>query len=144
MIGFSESIHVDRPIEVVFDALADMAELDRWNPNVTNSARVSGGRLEVGSVYASVIRRGPLELKADTELIAIEPPRMVEYQGTISGFWSVDRLTFESRDDGTVITFFNESTPPAWLRPVTPLMQASFQKQARRAVEGARRFLEQR
>lgn len=141
IIRFTGSCAVSRPVEAVFDALADMAELHRWNPNVTSSSRLTGARLEVGSTYESVIRRGPLRLVAASTLTAIEPPHAVEYQGTIGSFWSIDRLTFASTAHGTEVTFFNESRPPTWLKPLNPLLNAAFQPQARRAVAGAHRFL---
>lgn len=141
MIRFIGTCEVVGSIDRVFGALADMTDLDRWNPNVVRSERVRGGRLEPGSRYRSVIKRGPFELIADTELVVVDPSRLVEYRGTISGFESVDRLTFEPTKGGTMVTFFNESRPPVWLRPATPLLNLVFQPQARRAVAGARAYL---
>ncbi len=119
-----------------------MAELDRWNPNVTDSRRTAGDRLTVGSTYVSTIRRGPLRMTARSELTAIERNRSVTYEGTIAGFRSTDSLTFEPHGSGTCITFSNQSQPPKWLRFLSSLFDLAFQPQARRAVEGARRYLE--
>lgn len=141
MIAFTGSLDVPHPPEGVFECLADMAELDRWNPNVTASRRNGGERLAVGSTYLSTIRRGPLRMTARSTLTAVEPGRSVTYEGTIAGIWSTDSLTFEPNGNGTRITFSNRSQPPAWLRFLTPLLNAAFQPQARRAVDGARRYL---
>ncbi|MDX1448344.1 MAG: SRPBCC family protein [Acidimicrobiia bacterium] len=137
--------HLDVPYqpEMVFDHLADMAELDRWNPNVTTSRRVSGDRLTVGSTYISTIERWPLRLTAQSTLTRVEPARSVTYEGNISGFWSVDSLRFEAHGGGTRITFQNFSRPPLWLRWLGPLLDVAFRPQAQRAVEGARRYLTQ-
>lgn len=129
------------PPPAVFDLLADMAELHRWNPNVRDSRRTTGDRLEAGSEYVSTIARGPLRMTARSELITVEPNRKVQYEGSIGRFWSVDSLTFEPLVQGTRITFHNETQPPSWLRPLSPLINAVFQPQAQRAVEGARRYL---
>ena len=141
VIRFNGRLEVDRSPGEVFALLADMATLDRWNPNVRDSRRVSGGRLEPGSRYESTIVRGPLRMTARSLLVKAEPGRSVQYEGTIGGFWSVDSLTFEPSSIGTQITFHNESRPPKWLRPFTPLLNLAFQPQARRAVEGARTYL---
>ena len=85
--------------------------------------------------------RGPVRMTARSELVLVEPGRTIQYEGSIGGFWSVDSLTFEPRRDGTRITFHNETRTPSWLRPLTPILNAASQRQARRAVEGAGRFL---
>ncbi len=142
MITFADTIDVPLSPDIVFERLADMAVLDRWNPNVTSSRRIGGERLEVGSTYLSTIRRGPIRMTARSTLTAVELGRSVTYEGSISRFWSIDSLTFEPSGDGTCVTFHNETTTPRWFRVLTPLFNAAFQPQARRAVEGARRYLE--
>lgn len=141
MISFIGRLEVGMSPPTVFDLLADMAELQRWNPNVRDSRRTKGERLEPGSQYESTITRGPLRMTARSELVTVEPNRKVQYEGSIAGFWSVDSLTFEPLGEGTRITFHNETQTPTWLRPLTRLINAVFQPQARRAVEGARRYL---
>ena len=141
VISFTGSLKVDRPPGVVFALLSDMAELHQWNPNVTGSRRTAGDRLEPGSRYESTIARGPIRMTAHSELVAVEPDKKVTYEGSIGRFWSVDSLTFEPSGEGTLITFHNETRAPLLLRPLVPLMNAAFQRQARKAVEGARQHL---
>lgn len=94
MISFAEQLEVPCAPDIAFELLADMAELDRWNPNVPSSRRVSGERFEPGSRYQSVLARGPIRLTARSELVTVEPGRRVEYQGSIAWFWSVDSMEF--------------------------------------------------
>lgn len=141
-IRFSDSIATEASPTDAFEALADMATLDTWNPNVMSSRRTRGERLEVGSEYVSTIRRGLIRMRATSRLVQCAPGRLVVYESNISGFHSIDGIHFEATAAGTVITFVNESVPPVWLRPLTRLLAASFHPQARRAVSGARRALE--
>jgi hypothetical protein len=92
-----------------------------------------------GSEYESIIARSPLRMTAGSELVEVELDRKVVYEGSIAWFWSVDSLAFEASGDGTRITFRNETSTPRWLSPLIPLLNAAFQRQARRAVEGAPR-----
>lgn len=140
-IRFSQSIVTSVSAASAFELLADMATLHTWNPNVTSSERTLGERLEVGSEYRSTIQRGPLRMRATTRLVECTPGRQVVYESNISGFGSMDGISFEDRSSGTVVTFVNESTPPTWLRPFVPLLAAAFRPQARRAVAGAERAL---
>ena len=138
MIRFKGQLVVDDPPAAVFELLADMAELDRWNPSVRASRRISGDRFAPGSTYESTIARGPIRMTAKSELVAVELFRRVQYEGSRAGFWSVDSLDFEPLGSGTRITFRNETRTPGWLRPFERLLNAAFQRQARRAIEGAR------
>jgi carbon monoxide dehydrogenase subunit G len=142
VIEFTGHLDVAHPPRIVFEQLADMAKLSRWNPNVTASQRTSGDRFAVGSTYLSTIRRGPLRMVARSTLTAVEPGRSVTYEGSISGMWSVDSLGFEPNGAGTRITFKNHTQPPTWMRPFGPILNAAFQPQACKAVDGARRYLE--
>lgn len=143
MITFTRAIELPVLPGVAFEKLADMAELHRWNPSVVASRRTAGERFVVGSTYESVLRRGPIRVTVQSTLTAVEPGRSVTYEGSIAGFWSVDSLEFEESSGGTRVTFRNQSQPPRWLTLLTPLVNAAFQPQARRAVEGARRYLAQ-
>ncbi|MDH3250010.1 MAG: SRPBCC family protein [Acidimicrobiia bacterium] len=142
MIRFIGHLDVGCSPDYAFELLADMTDLDRWNPNVTSSRRIEGDRFEPGSRYESIIVRGPMRMRAESTLVDVEPGRRVRYEGAISIFWSVDELNFEATEQGCRITFSNESRGPEWLRLLEPLFDAAFQPQARKAVVGARRHLE--
>lgn len=141
MISFRGHLDVGCSPDHAFERLADMTDLDQWNPNVTSSRRIEGDRLESGSRYESIIVRGPMRMRAESTLVEVEPGRKVRYEGSISIFWSVDELNFEATEQGCRITFFNESSGPVWLRPFEPLLDAAFQPQARKAVRGAERYV---
>ena len=141
MIAFTGQLEVDSPPVIVFELLADMAGLHRWNPNVRASQRISGDRFARGSKYESIIARGPVRMTARSELVKVELGRKVVYEGSIAWFWSIDSLMFEESGDGTRITFRNQTRTPRWLSPLIPLLNASFQGQAQRAVEGAARYV---
>lgn len=144
MISFTGELEVACTPAYAFDRLADMTQLDQWNPNVTRSRRIEGEPLELGSRYESTIVRGPFRMKAESTLVAVEPWRLVRYEGAISVFWSRDQLRFDETVQGCRITFSNESRGPAWLRPIEPLLDMAFQPQARKAVRGAQRYLTDR
>lgn len=141
MISFTGHLEVQDPPGVAFEMLADMDELHRWNPNVRSSRRIGGDRFVPGSTYESIIARGPLRMTARSELVEVELGRKVVYEGSIAWFWSVDSLPFEVCGGSTRITFRNETSTPRWLSPLTPLLNASFRRQAQRAVEGASQYV---
>ena len=141
MIGFSHQVEVRQPPLYVFEMLADMDDLAKWNPNVTASKRTHGNRLELNSTYKSTLIRGPIRMTATSTLVALETGRTVRYEGPIGPFWSVDTLTFRPARHGTQLTFHNQTGTPAWMTPLHPILNALFQPQARRAVDGALEYL---
>lgn len=141
MIGFSQQVEVGQPVLFVFEMLADMDDLAKWNPNVTSSKRTHGNRLELNSKYESTLTRGPFKMTASSTLVAVEAGRTVRYEGPIGPFWSVDTLTFRPARHGTQITFHNQTRTPGWMTPLHPLLNALFQRQAHVAVDGALAYL---
>jgi hypothetical protein len=138
---FLGSLETHLDCEAAFELLADMAELERWNPNVTASRRTSGRRLCIGSTYECTIRRMGARMTARSTLVDVVRDRSIRYEGTIAGFWSVDSLEFEALDFGCRVVFRNESSPPRFLSRLDPVLDAVFAPQAGRAVAGAERYL---
>ena len=141
MIRFAGHFDFELDPADAFERLADMADLDAWNPSVATSRRVSGGRLEPRSRYESTLARGPLRMSARSTLIEVDAGRRVRYEGSIGVLWSVDELRFDPVGDGCRVSFLNESTAPMWLWPVVPIMSLAFPRQARMAMVGALRHL---
>ena len=56
MIEFENAIEIDRPIALVFDFLADLENLPKWNYFVTRVTKTDSGPAGVGSTYHQVRR----------------------------------------------------------------------------------------
>jgi uncharacterized membrane protein len=54
MIKFENVIEIDRPVAVVFDFLADLENLPKWNYFVTQVRKTSAGPSGVGATYHQV------------------------------------------------------------------------------------------
>jgi uncharacterized protein YndB with AHSA1/START domain len=77
-------VNIDRPIEEVFDFLADGANNPRWQPPVIATTQTSGP-LDLGTKFDQTMRH-PLGFKvsANYQIVSYEPPRELALQ-TISG-----------------------------------------------------------
>lgn len=93
--------------------------------------------VDVSSLPPHARDRGLVKMTARSTLVAVEAGRTVRYEGPIGPFWSVDTLNFRPSRLGTQITFHNQTGTPTWMRPFHPLLNAFFQRQANRAVNGA-------
>jgi len=54
MIKFENVIEIDRPVAVVFDFLADLENLPKWNYFVTQVRKTSAGTAGAGATYHQV------------------------------------------------------------------------------------------
>ena len=74
MARVTGSIVIGRPIEEVFDAVADQTNEPRYNPSMTASRQVTDGPIGVGTHFlATILVRGrPTEV--DIEVTRYEPP----------------------------------------------------------------------
>lgn len=141
MIRFSQHLQTHHPPRDAFDMLADMADLHRWNPNVSTSRRTSGSGLDPGSTCEYTIAGPAVRLTGRARLVSVEPGGSICYEGRIGPMWSTDAITFQRTATGTRVTFRNETRTAWWLRPIEPILNATFQRLAPRAVDGARRHL---
>lgn len=105
----SNSITINRPIEAVFDFVADGEKCPQWRPGVTDIKRVSGEG--VGTIYAQGAK-GPMgrRIAADYEITVFEPNRRLEFQVIAGPARPHGRYDFEAVDGGTRLTFSLDAT----------------------------------
>lgn len=68
---------VNRPVEEVFDFLADVRNEAAWNPRVVRIEKLSEGPIDTGTTFHGLYRGiGPLR----TELVEYERPRRLSFR----------------------------------------------------------------
>ena len=94
------TLTVPRPVESVFDYLADFTHTDAWDPGTIETTRVSGDG-GVGTTYANTSefmgRRTSLEYRT----VAVERPTRLQFRGQNKTATATDTMTFAPTADGT-------------------------------------------
>jgi carbon monoxide dehydrogenase subunit G len=105
----TNSITIHRPVEAVFDFVADGEKCPQWRPGVIDIRRVSGAG--VGTIYAQGAK-GPLgrRIAADYEITVFEPNRSIEFRVIAGPARPHGRYDFEAVDGGTRLTFSLDAT----------------------------------
>jgi uncharacterized protein YndB with AHSA1/START domain len=85
--------HLKHPVEKVWRALTDSAELDHWFPQRVDGAFVPGGRLRFPFREAKVLGDEVVP-DFDGEVLEVDPPRLLSYT------WGGDVLRFELIPEG--------------------------------------------
>lgn len=101
MIGFENTIRIERPIEEVFSFVSDNENIPKWNYYVTDVTKTTPGNIGPGTTYHMTRKTDQkdfqiVELNVNELLIAkTMPPTKPEL---------VHRITFQADGDSTVIT----------------------------------------
>ncbi len=104
MAAASYSVTIARPIETVFDYIADGERCMDWRDGVLDIRRVSGEG--AGATYSQGVA-GPMgrRVPADYEVTVFERPRRLEFQTTAGPVRPHGRYDMEAADGGTRLTF---------------------------------------
>jgi uncharacterized protein YndB with AHSA1/START domain len=145
---FLDSWDVDAPIEAVFDAIADARTYTDWWQPVYLEAEADGPP-EVGRVCHMYFKgRLPYRLRTRSEIVRLEPPRLVEANVTGDlrgrGVW-----TLTPKNGGTHVEFdWRVYADRPLVRRLTPVLRPLFRWNHNwaiaRATEGLEPYARQR
>jgi len=135
-------ILIDRPVDVVFDVVADQRNEPRYNPAVLRAEQLTAGPPGVGTRFRAVHRtnRGPVEMAV--ELTGFDRPHRIASTtrtpvGQISG-----AVTFETVGTGTRMRWEWDVHLRGPARVLSPLVGLVGRREERACWEGLKRYLE--
>lgn len=142
MITFSNTIHIDRPVDEVRTYLTDLEHAPEWNVAIVDSRKLTSGPPAVGSRYEQV-RQAPRPGSETIEITAMQPA-LLEVTGPLAGIPA--RLTYRWTTAASGTDLVNDVELNAG--GVTGVLATLAQSRIRRAVaenlETLRAVLERR
>jgi uncharacterized protein YndB with AHSA1/START domain len=143
MATITGEITIDRPVEEVFDAVADERNEPKYNPAMISSEKLTDGPIGRGTRFRAFhsSRRGPVEM--DVELTDFERPRRLESVTSMS--WANVRggPTFRPTDDGGARMQWSwQVRPRGFARGLGPLVGVIGRRSERSYWEGLKGYLE--
>jgi carbon monoxide dehydrogenase subunit G len=107
---FGATVVVDRPIEEVFDFLANGENDPKFSPRVQEITNKTGGAPGKGTVYASTVKDAGMKSQREFELTEFERPTKIRWTELSKNAVVVPEggYDFEAAGEGTRVTFFNE------------------------------------
>jgi len=127
-----------RPVEAVFDAVADERTEPRYNPRIGDVRLRTPEPLGVGTRFAAVAGRTPMTI----ELTRYERPDRLDSRTSMSMMDIEYTLTFVPCPDGTRMRWSFALHLRGPLRLVRPVVEWLGRRQERRNWAALRRFLE--
>jgi uncharacterized protein YndB with AHSA1/START domain len=144
---FETTVVIDRPIEEVFDFLADGTNDPRFSPRVLEIAKTTDGPPGVGTVYASTVKDAGMKTKREIELTEFERPTKIRWSEVSKNVITAPAGGYDLAPEGegkTRLSFHNELEGHGLGKLFTPLALRSarkgaddFGKSIKRAVESS-------
>jgi hypothetical protein len=129
---------VSRPIEEVFDYLADIRNEPAWNPRALRLAKTTSGPIGRGTTFRGEYTGiGSL----DTELVEYERPRRLAFRSHGQRMEIAGAFELSAGDAGTTVALTADLQPRGLFRLAAPLMAPMIRRQNAAAAERLRRAL---
>jgi uncharacterized protein YndB with AHSA1/START domain len=106
---FEATVKIDRPIEEVFDFLADGENDPKFSPRVLQIRKTTDGPPGVGTVYASTVKDAGMKTKREFELTEFERPTRIRWAERSKNLITASEGGYDLAPDGdgTRVTIHN-------------------------------------
>ena len=136
MAAYTGTVTSPRPIEDVFDYLADFSNVDDWDPSAIEAEALNGAEPHRGARYRVVSRFLGREIPLVYEIVEFEPPDRVLLRAESGGVVSLDEMRFRALTDGdTEVTYTANLSLKGARSLLDPLFGIAFRRLCERARE---------
>ena len=141
MTRLQETIEVPRPIDDVFHYTGNFANIEQWDPGVSESSKLTPGPVGVGSMFRVTVRFGPSTTPMEYTVTAYEPPYRIVLEGTGGAIKSVDDIRFTPTETGTRIDYMADIALSGIAGRIEPIMGPVLERVGKKTVAGLRSAL---
>ena len=139
-----ESVEIHRPVEEVYEYVANPENLQEWAGTVVETRKDTPGPLLEGSTFTSVAKFLGRRVESPFEVTAHEHPRRHSHKSTGGPLPTEWTLTFEEVAGGTRYTQVAEGEPGGFFGLVGPQLEMAGRRQLRTDLENLKDLLEAR
>jgi len=137
-------IVIVRPVEEVFDFVADERNEPRYNPRMVRAEQASSGPIGAATKFQTELKTMGRLMSMTVEFTRIERPCLLASRTTSSMMETKGSLTFESVTAGTRMRWSWDVRPRGALNLMTPVVGLLGRRQERPISSELKRMLEAR
>ena len=138
------SVVIDRPVEEVFDFVADGRHEPQYHPQMRRVDKLTEGPVRAGTRYRAELTGRGRPVTMTTEFVGVERPKRIdETSSWWHGWTSSGHLSFEPVPDGTLLSWSWEVRPKGVMRMMGPLVASLGGRQERRIWTALKGLLEE-
>lgn len=142
MITIQGEVRIDRPVEEVFDFVADERNEPRYNPRMVRVEQISTQAVGRGAFFRAELRGRGVRTPMTIEFTDYERPRRLASSSRLSAMDIDGGLTFEPVPGATRLAWEWHLHPHGALRLMGPLIRRIGARQERECWSGLKRVLE--
>jgi len=142
MAHIEGEITIGRPVDEVFDFVADERNEPRYNPRMIRANKTSPGPVGAGARFRaqSKARGRPVEMTIETT--AYDRPRRLASSTSLPMMNVHGALTFDPVRDGTLMRWAWDLEPRGLLKLMTPLIVVQGRRQEKQVWTGLKHLME--
>lgn len=144
MAQIEGDIVIGRPVDEVFDFVADECNEPRFNPQMTSVEQLSDGDIGLGTQFRAHVMSGGRRLSMVIEFTEFDRPVRLGSRTTMSGMEILGQLSFVAEGDATRMRWEWAMNPAGALRLLKPVIVAVGKRQERAIWTSLKRHLESR
>ena len=142
MAHINGEIIIKRPVEEVFDFVADERNEPRYNPRMLRAEKLTPGPVGLGSRYHAVMQSRPRPVEMTIECTSYERPQRLASTTHLATMDIQGTLTFDPLPAGTRMRWAWQVQPCGLLKLLTPLVARMGRRQEQTIWTGLKRVLE--
>ena len=142
MASIQGEITIARPVDVVFDYVADQTNEPRYNPAMVRAEKETTGPIGKGTRFASTVRSAGRTADMLIETTAYDRPRLLSSTTRMEQMDIDYTLTFEAVPEGTRMRWSGDVHPKGGLQLLGPVVTWVGRRQERRIWSSLKRHLE--
>ncbi|TFC06952.1 hypothetical protein E3O42_00790 [Cryobacterium adonitolivorans] len=129
MAGFTMSEWISRPPHDVLDFVTTPDNAPKIVPSVKNMVKITGGPIQVGTLYRETrVMRGKEE-QAELEVVAYEPSQKYAVKNLTEGIETVYQYAFHPEATGTRVDLVCDITASGAKKLMVPMVAAVLKKE---------------
>jgi uncharacterized protein YndB with AHSA1/START domain len=142
--SFEATVLVDRPIEEVFEFLADGENDKKFSSRVLEITKKTDGPIGEGTVYSSTVKDAGIKTEREFELVVFERPTRLRWRELSNAPVVVPGGGYDlvAEGAGTKVTLFNELEGRGFGRLIKGFALRSARKSADGMVESIKTVIE--
>jgi uncharacterized protein YndB with AHSA1/START domain len=142
MARIDGEIVIDRPVEVVFDYVADQSNEPQYNPQMVRAEKVTTGPVGAGTKFRSAVASRGRTAEMLIEITGYDRPHRLASATTMQQAEIRYTLTFEPAGSGTRMRWSGQVRPKGAVKVLGPLIAWMGRHQEQRIWTSLKQHLE--
>jgi len=142
MVGIQGEILIDRPVEEVFDFVADERNEPRYNTQMRSAEQISDGPIGLGTRFRAEMVSMGRTVEMVIEFTGFDRPRRLASMTHMSSMDIQYTLTFEPVPEGTRMRWSGDLEPHGILKLMGPMITLMGRRQEQKIWAGLKHLVE--